>query len=290
MLNATASQSNHKMDMLANHVNMDSDKTQETSRDVSLLQPVMLPTKLLDFVTLRAATLAELALLHSSQDQTDPSATDQDQLAHAQRDTLLMDIAASHAQLVKSPTTPDKHAMLPQNALPQDKFSVLLETAMNAETAQPTLFQTLTEEHVLDQSQFAHALKDTQLMDMNAKNVEPDKSLTQTTTRDVSQESATRETKSSQPETTAGDVMFAHKDMSQTHQDQNVLESSQLAAALRSMTQADMSACHAHHSKLLPTVTQDVSQDNAQDSTRFLELLTNAMPVNNAKRDLPQTT
>ena len=28
LLNATASQSNHKMDMLANHVNMDSDKTQ----------------------------------------------------------------------------------------------------------------------------------------------------------------------------------------------------------------------------------------------------------------------
>jgi len=278
------------MDTHASNVNMDSDKTQEMSRIVSLLQPVPLATKLSVFVTPRAATLAELALLHKSQDQIDPSATDQDQLAHALRDTLLMDTAAFHAQLVKSLTTPDNNAIKPQNATNQDKFLVLLQTAINAETAQPTLSQTLTEEHVLDQSQFAHALKDTQLMDMNAKNVEPDKSLIQTTTRDAFQEYATRETKSSQPETIAGTVILAHKVMSQTHQDQNVLESSQLAAALKSMTQADMSACHAHHIKLQPTVTRDVSQDNALDSTRFLELLTNAMPVNNAKRDLPQTT
>jgi hypothetical protein len=278
------------MDILANNVIMVSDETQETSRIVLLLQPVMLVTKLLDLVISLVATLAEHALLHSFQDQTDLSATDQDQLAHALRDTLLMDTAAFHAQLAKSLITPDKHAMLPQNAMPQGKFSVQLQTAINAETAQPTLFQILTEEHVLDQSQFAHALKDTQLMDMNAKNVEPDKLLIQITTRDASQESVTRETKSSHPETTAGDVMFAHKDMSQTHQEQSVLESSQLAAALRSMTQADMSACHAHHTKLLLTVTKDVSQDNVQDSTRFLELLTNAMPVNNAKRDLLQTT
>lgn len=121
-------------------------------------------------------------------------------------------------------------------------------------------------------------------------NVQTDRLLTQITTRDVSQDNATRETKSSPPETTAIDVTNAHLDTSQTHKELNVLESSQNAAALKSMIKVDTSAFHAHHGKLLPTTTKDVSQDNAQDSTRFLELLINAMLVKNAKRDLPQIT
>ena len=185
---------------------------------------------------------------------------------------------------------PELNASQLKNAMVQEKFLVPLLTATFARTAQLTLFQTPTEEHVLDQSQFAHALKDTQLMDTNAKNAQLDKSLIQTTTRDVSQEFATRETKSLDKKITAGNVRPAHKAMNQTQPEVSVLELSQLAAALRSMIQADMSASHAHHIKLLPTVTEDVSQDNAQDSMKSLVLPINAMLVNNAKRDQPQTT
>jgi hypothetical protein len=262
-------------------------------------------------VIIKTATDAELAQLHSSQDKIDLSVTDQDQLVNVLRNTLPMDIAANHAQLDKLPLTdkslqstttinsinldsmtglPELNATQLKNALVQEKFLVPLLTATNARTAQLTLFQTPTEEHVLDQSQFAHALKDTQLMDTNAKNAQLDKSLIQTTTRDVSQEFATKETKSLDKKTTAGNVRPAHKAMNQTQPEVSVSELSQLAAALRSMIQVDMSASHAHHIKLLPTVTEDVSLDNAQDSMKSLVLPINAMLVNNAKRDQPQTT
>lgn len=56
------------------------------------------------------------------------------------------------------------------------------------------------------------------------------------------------------------------------------------------MTQVDMSVFHAHHIKLLQTITKDVFQDNAQESMRFLEMLQLAMHAENAKRDPHQTT
>jgi ATP-dependent exoDNAse (exonuclease V) beta subunit len=125
-------------------------------------------------------------------------------------------------------------------------------------------------------------------MVMNAKNVQTDKLLIQTTTRDASQEFATRETKSLLPETTATDATNAQLVTSQAQIELSATESSQLAAALRSMTQAVMSVFHAHHIKLLPMVTQDANQDNAQDKMKSSEEPTNAMPVNNANQDLLQ--
>ena len=290
MLNATASADNQLMDINAKHATLDKDKTQLTSRDASMPQPVPDQTKSLVSETSRPAMHAELALPHTSQDQTDQSASDQDQLAHAPKDTLLMDTAASNAQPVKFLTTTDRAATQLQDVLDQDKFLELSPTATDATLAHQTLFQMPTEEPVLDQSQFAHALRNTLLMDMTAKNVQTDILLIQTTTRDASQDNATKETKSSPPETTATDVTNAHLDTSQTHKELNALESSQLAVALKSMTKVDTSVSHAHHGKLPPTTTKDVSQDNAQDSTRFLDLLINAMLVKNAKRDLPQIT
>jgi hypothetical protein len=286
----TASTNNLLMDTIAKNAHMDKDKTQPTERDVSMPQLAKDPTKSLDSVTSRPAMHAELAHLHSSQDQTTLSAGDQDQLAHVPSTTLLTDTAAFHAKLEKFLITTDKHATQLQLALAQDKSLVLCQTATDATLAHQTLSQTPTEEPVSDQSQFAHAHRDTQLMDMTAKNAQPEQLLIQTTTRDVSHKSATRETKSSLPETTAGDVMSAHKDISQTQQELSVSESSQLAAALRSMTKADMSAFHAHHIKLPPTTTKDVSQDNALESTKSSEALTNAMHAKSATRDLPQIT
>jgi len=113
--------------------------------------------------------------------------------------------------------------------------------------------------------------------------------LIQTKTRDASHNNA-KETKSSDKEITASNASLAHKDGNQTHKEPSALELSQSAAALRFMTQVDMSVFHAHHGKLPPTETKDVSQDNAQDLTKFSELLTNAMLVSHAKRDLPQIT
>jgi len=290
LLNVTASADNQLMDINAKHATLDKDKTQPTSRDALMPQLVLEPTKLLVSETSRPAMHAELAQPHTSQDQTDQSASDQDQLAHVLRDTLLMDTAAFHAQMDKFLTTTETAATQLQDVPDQDKFLELSPTATDATLAHQTLSQTTTEEPVLDQSQLAHVLRDTHKMYMKAKNVQIDKLLIQTTTRDVSQDNATLETRSSLPETTATDVTNAHLDTSQTHKELNALESSQLAVALKSMTKVDTSVSHAHHGKLPPTTTKDVSQDNAQDSTRFLVLLINAMLVKNAKRDLPQIT
>jgi hypothetical protein len=201
-----------------------------------------------------------------------------------------MDTAAFHAHQVKSQMNRDNNATQLLNAMAQEKFLVQPQNATNARTAHKTLCQMLPEESVTDQFQFAHVLKDTLRVVMSAKNVELDKSLIQTTTRDVSQEFATKETKSSHRETSAGNAKPAQLVMSQTHPELNASESSQHAAALKSMTKVDMSALSAHHTKLLPTVTEDASQDNAQDSTKFLVLLISAMLVNNARKDLPLIT
>jgi len=290
-------------DTLVNSAHMDKDKTQPTNSNVSLHQLATKETKFLVLVMPKTATDAEPAQLHSFQDKTDLNATDQDQLVDVLRDTLKMDIAAKHAQLDKSPLLPTKldkdsvmtgyqelNATQLKSAMAQEKSSELPKTAMLANNAHQTLSHLKTEEDVRDQSQPAHVLKDTLLMDMNAKNAQLDKSLIQTTTRDVSQESATKETKSLEEKTSAGIARPAHKATNQTHPELSASESSQLAAALRSMIKVVMFAYHAHHIKLPPTVTEDVSQDNAQDSTRSLVLPTNAMLANNAKRDQPQTT
>jgi hypothetical protein len=123
---------------------------------------------------------------------------------------------------------------------------------------------------------------------MIAYHAQLDLSKIQTTRRDVSQEFATSQIRSSQLKTTAGDVTNAQLDIDQTLLDLHVTESSQNAAALRSMTQAAMSVFHAQPTKLPPTTTKDVSQDNAQDSMKSLVALTNAMHAKNAKRDLLQ--
>jgi len=272
------------MDTHVSTVHIMKDKIQEIQRNVLLLQDVTLVTKLLVSVTTEAAMLAEPALLHTFQDQTDQNASDQDQLAHVPRNTQLMDTAASHAQLDKFQTKIDNNASKLQSALVIEKFSVPDQIAIDAKTAHKILSQMIEEEDVSDQFQFAHVLKNTQPMDTAAKNAQQDLLLIQTTTRDASQESAVEETKSSLQKTTAGDVMFAQVVTNQTHPELNVLESSQNVAALRSMIAVAMSACHAQHTKLLPTVTKDASQDNAQVSTKSLVQSTNAMLVKIAKR------
>jgi hypothetical protein len=127
-------------------------------------------------------------------------------------------------------------------------------------------------------------------MDMSALNAQIDKLLIQTTTRDASHKLVINQTASLEPEKTATTATSAQRDTSQMPKEPSVIESSQDAAALRSMTHPDMSVFHAQHTKLPPTETKDVSQDNAQDSTKFLDQLRNAMHAKNAKRDLPQTT
>jgi thioester reductase-like protein len=167
-----ASANNQLMDMLVKPVNMDIDKIQQTERNVYKHQPVTLVTSLLVSEILEAATTADNALLHSSQDQTEQSAIDQDQLAHAHKDTHQMDTHASNADQEKSLITTDNNATQHQFAQDQDKFLELPLTATDATLAHLTWSQMLKEEHVLDQSQFAVALKDTQLMDINALNVD----------------------------------------------------------------------------------------------------------------------
>jgi hypothetical protein len=278
------------MDTLVKNAFMDRDKTQATRRDVLRLQDVTMETKLLVSVIPRAAMLAEPVLSHSSQELIDQSATDQDQHANVLNSTHQMVTAACHAVREKFLTNLDNNATQHQSAMAQDRSLETDQTATDATLAQLTSSQMTEEEPVLDQSQSAHALRDTLLMVTNAKNVQTDKLLIQTTTRDASHNNATKEVKSSLPEITATDVTCAHKDTSQIHKELSASESSQSAAALRCMTQVDTFACHAHHTKLPPTETKDVSQDNAQDSTRFSELLNHAMHAESAKRDLPQIT
>lgn len=284
--NATASQDNQLTDTHVKNANMDKDKTQATRRDVSKLQDATMETKLLVWEIPRAAMLVDHALFHSFQELTDQNATDQDQLASALSNTHQTDTAASHAEKEKSQMNPETNATQLQSATEWTKFLELDQPATDADLAQQASSQMTEEEPVLDQSQSAHAHKSTLQMVMSAKNVQIDKLLIQTITRDVFHNNVTREVKSSLPETTAIDVISAHKDMSQIHRELSALESSQNAAALKSMIQVDMSACHAHHTKLQLMETKDASQDSAQDSMRFSELPIHAMLVENARRVL----
>jgi len=203
-----------------------------------------------------------------------------------------MDTHACNAHQVKSQINLETNASKLQSAMVIEKFSVLYQTATNAEFAQITLFQMPPEEDVLDQSQLADVPKDTQLMDMNVSTAQTDQSEThpKTTARDASHNNAPRETRSSHQETTASDVMSAHKDMSQMPEEMTALESSQNVAALNSMTNLVMYASHAQLTMLLPTITKCVYQDNAQDSTKFSVELNNAMLAENVRRDLLQIT
>lgn len=121
----------------------------------------------------------------------------------------------------------------------------------------------------------------------NVLTADLDNLLIQTTNKDVLLRLATSRPKSSEP--TLVDVRPAHMATNQMPEVMTVKESSQNAAALRSMTQQDITAFHAQPSKLPPTTTVDVSQDNAQSQMRLSELNKTAMPVNHATRDLPQT-
>jgi hypothetical protein len=173
----TALADNPKTDTLARNANMDKDKTQETHKNVSMHQDVTKETKSLVSEMPKAATTAEPVLFHKSQDRIDQSATDQDQPAHALRDTPLMVTAAFHALMDKYLMMPDKLATQLHNASVQDRFLVPDKTATDATLAHQTLCQMIPELPVLDQSQSAHALRDTLLMDMNALNAQIDKLL-----------------------------------------------------------------------------------------------------------------
>lgn len=278
------------MDTHASLANTDSNKTQPTKRDVLLLQNVLDQTKLLVLETLKAAMHAEPVLLHSSHNLTDLDASDQDQSVDVLKSMTAPVMSAFNAQLVKYLMTPDLNATQLQLAMDQDRSLVTLQTATDARLAHQTSCQMPTEEHVLDQFQSAHALKDTLPTVMSANNAQIDRLLTQLTTRDASQDNAIPRTRSLPTEINATDASNAHQVINQAQTDLSAIESSQSAAALSNMTLLDMSACHAHHTKLLPTTTRDAFQDNAQDSMKFLVLLINAMPVKNARRDLPQIT
>lgn len=152
------------------------------------------------------------------------------------------------------------------------------------EIAQITLSQLLIE---LGVRLFAHATKDNPPMVNHALTVEPDNSLIQTTSKDVLLRLVTSRLKSSEP--TLVDVRLAHMVTSQTPEVMTARELSQNVVALRSMTQLVTTAYHAQHSKLPPTTTVDVSQDNAQSQTRLSELLRAAMLADHARRDPPQT-
>jgi hypothetical protein len=203
-----------------------------------------------------------------------------------------MDTLACHAHQDKSLMDSETNATKLQNVTVQEKSLVLLLTAINAEIAQIILSQMPVGEDVLDQSQLVDVPKDTQLTVMSVLTAPTDKSETQvrTTLRNAFHNNATNQTKSSHQETTATDVMSAHQDTSQMQEEMTVKESSQNVAALNSMIAVVMSACHAQPTKLLPTVTKDVSQDNAQESTKSLVQLISAMLVKTAKRVLHQIT
>jgi hypothetical protein len=274
------------IDTLVKNAHMVNTKTQETHKDVLKLQDVMLAPKLLVFVMQQAATDAEPVLFQRSQERIDQSAIDQDHNVDVLRNTLQMVMLVSNALMAKYLMMPDYNATQLHNAMVLEKSLEVEQTATDAIIAHQTLFQISPEQLVKDQFQSANAMRNTLLMDMNAKPAQSDKLLIQTTTRDASHKHVINKTASLEPEKTATTVTFAHKDTDQTPREPSAIESSQDAHALRSMTHPDMSVFHAQHTKLPPTETKDVSQDNAQDSTKSSVLLINAIHAKNAKRDL----
>jgi hypothetical protein len=190
----TALASTLKIDTLVKNAHTVNTKTQETHKDVLMLQDVMLETKSLVLETQLHATDAEPVLFHKSQEMTDQSAIDQDHNADVLKNTPLMVTAASNALTDKYQMMPDYNATQPHNAMAQERSLELDKTATDAMLAHQTLFQMIPEPLVLDQSQSAHATRNTLLMDMNAKHAQSDKLLIQTTTRDVSHNNVMTET------------------------------------------------------------------------------------------------
>jgi hypothetical protein len=192
-LNATALANTLLIDTLVKNAHMVNTKTQETHKDVLKLQDVMLETKLLVSVIQQAATDAEPVLFHRSQERIDQSAIDQDHNADVLRNTLQMVMHVSNALTDKYLMMPDYNATQLHNAMVPEKFLVLDRTATDAMLAHQTLFQMTPELLVLDQFQSAHAMRNTLLMDMNAKHAQSDKLLIQITTRDASHNNAMTE-------------------------------------------------------------------------------------------------
>jgi hypothetical protein len=166
---ATASKDTVLMDMHANNAHQEVLLTQETTKTVFQLQLAVDKTNTQVLVMKEAASNADLAHFHLFQTKLEPDAIDQDQLATASKDTVLMDIHASNAHLEMLLTHKIK-LDVSQLALVPDPTNILvtLTTAMLAETAKLFIFQTRTEPDAIDQDHSAHVPKDTVLTDTNA--------------------------------------------------------------------------------------------------------------------------
>jgi len=136
---------------------------------------------------------------------------------------------------------------------------------------------------VLELFHHADVMKDTQLTDTHASHVVIDKELIQMTPRNVSQKHVVLAL-SSWIEAPASNAKPAQLDGNQTNLNLNVLEKSQLAVALKSMTLLDTTVYHAQHTKLLPLEIPDVSQKHAPMPTKLPEPLTLAISVLNVVR------
>jgi hypothetical protein len=285
---ATVSKDTQMMDMNASNAQSDSLLTQETTRPVFQLTLVEVQTNIL--VTSTTAMLAELALFHSSQEKTEAHATDQDQLAHVLKDTLLMVTHALTAQPVKLLIIKIQDVSQLQHAEVQVKFLVLLKTATDVDLANFHRFQTNSEDHAIDQRLFAIATKDTLKMNILAYHAQLDMLLTQETRKPVSQLPAETETQSSVMSADAMNAKTAQLDIKPTPLKPDVIESSQLAHVPKSMTQLVTNASHAQLTKLQLITTRDVCQLNAQNQLMFLVTPRTATNAAHAHQDLNQIT
>lgn len=127
-------------------------------------------------------------------------------------------------------------------------------------------------------------------MDMNANNAHQDISNTLPTTSNVFHKHVATETQSSVTSETAIDANNANKDIELMPLKPDVIESSQLAHALKSMTHLDTTASNAHSTKLLLITTLDVSLLPALTHSRFSEMLRTAINAEIVTEDLLQTT
>lgn len=265
----TASRDTLMMDMNVFNAQIDLLLTQETTKLVFQLTDVLIPTNTL--VILTTATNAELAHFHSSQEKIEAHATDQDQPAHATRDTLKMVTNALTAQLVKLLITKTPDVSKHQLASVKVKSLVLLKTATDVVHALFRSSQDRIEDHAIDQSQFATVIRDIQKTNTLASHAHQDMLLTQETRSNVSQLLVEKETLSL---VTLADVMnakTAQLAIKPMPLKPDVTELSQLAHVLKSMTQLVTTASNAQLTKLLLITTRDVSQLNAPTQFKFLE-------------------
>jgi hypothetical protein len=284
----TASRDTLMMDIHAFNAQIDLLLTQETTKLVSQLTDVLIPTNTLVIST--TATNAELALFHSSQEKIEAHATDQDQPAHATRDTLKMVTNALTAQLVKLLITKTPDVSQHQLASVKVKSLVLLKTATDVVHVLFHSSQDRIEDHAIDQSQFATVTRDIQKMNTPASHAHQDMLLTQEIKSNVSQLLAEKETQSL---VTSADVMNAKTAQLATKPmplKPDVTELSQLAHALKSMIQPVTTASNAQLTKLLLITTRDVSQLNSPTQFKFLEMHRIAINAAHAQQDPNQIT